>query len=227
MKEEIIKIIAGVAEVPEESINLKTNLIADLDLESLDLVTLVSEIENKYRLEIPDKEIKKIQTVEDIVNFLSSHVQVIYKRKCKRQRTFKREFKKDYNISDYEIIYNEYNKPYLKNEKIYFNISHSNGTIVLVISDKEIGVDVEYFVYKESVVRKYFTNNEQNEILNSTNKVYDFTRIWVMKEAFVKMKGIGISYGLINVDTTKIKEQIELIENEKYLIAICKSEEQK
>lgn len=74
MKEEIIKIIAGVAEVPEESINLKTNLIADLDLDSLDLVTLVSEIENKYQLEIPDKEIKKIQTVEDIVNFLSSHV---------------------------------------------------------------------------------------------------------------------------------------------------------
>lgn len=74
MKEEIIKIIADVAEVPEESINLKTNLIADLDLESLDLVALVSEIENKYQLEIPDKEIKKIQTVEDIVNFLSSHV---------------------------------------------------------------------------------------------------------------------------------------------------------
>lgn len=61
MKEEIIKIIAGVAEVPEESINLKTNLIADLDLESLDLVTLVSEIENKYQLEIPDKEIKKFK----------------------------------------------------------------------------------------------------------------------------------------------------------------------
>lgn len=74
MKEEIIKIIAGVAEVPEESINLKTNLIADLDLESLDLVTLISEIETKYQLEIPDKEIKKIQTVEDVVNFLSSHV---------------------------------------------------------------------------------------------------------------------------------------------------------
>ena len=38
MKEEVIKIIASVAEVPEESINLNTNLIADLDLESLDLV---------------------------------------------------------------------------------------------------------------------------------------------------------------------------------------------
>lgn len=74
MKEEIIKIIAKVAEAPEKSINENTNLLADLDLESLDLVTLISEIETKYELEIPDKEIKKIQTVGDIVNYLSKHV---------------------------------------------------------------------------------------------------------------------------------------------------------
>ena len=74
MKEEIIKIIAGIAEVPEKSINENTNLLADLDLESLDLVTLISEIETKYELEIPDKEIKKIQTVGDIINYLNSHV---------------------------------------------------------------------------------------------------------------------------------------------------------
>ena len=74
MKEEIIKIIAKIAEVPEKRINENTNLLADLDLESLDLVTLISEIETKYELEIPDKEIKKIQTVGDIINYLSSHV---------------------------------------------------------------------------------------------------------------------------------------------------------
>ena len=74
MKKEVIKIIAGIAEVPEKSINENTNLLADLDLESLDLVTLISEIEIKYELEIPDKEIKKIQTIGDIINYLSSHV---------------------------------------------------------------------------------------------------------------------------------------------------------
>ena len=74
MKEEIIKIIAIIAEVPEKRINENTNLLADLDLESLDLVTLISEIETKYELEIPDKEIKKIQTVGDIINYLNSHV---------------------------------------------------------------------------------------------------------------------------------------------------------
>ena len=74
MKKEVIKIIADIAEVPEESINENTNLLADLDLESLDLVTLISEVETKYEIEIPDKEIKKIQTVGDIINYLSSHV---------------------------------------------------------------------------------------------------------------------------------------------------------
>lgn len=74
MEKEIINIISEVSEVPAKKINLKTNLIADLDLESLDLVTLISEIETKYNLEIPDKEIKKIQTIEDIVNYLSKNV---------------------------------------------------------------------------------------------------------------------------------------------------------
>lgn len=74
MEKEIIKIISEISEIPVKKINLKSNLIADLDLESLDLVTLISEIETKYNLEIPDKEIKKIQTVEDIVNYLNKNV---------------------------------------------------------------------------------------------------------------------------------------------------------
>lgn len=74
MEKEIIKIISEVSEIPAKKIKLNSNLIADLNLESLDLVTLISEIETKYNLEIPDKEIKKIQTVQDIVNYLSKNV---------------------------------------------------------------------------------------------------------------------------------------------------------
>ena len=124
--------------------------------------------------------------------------------------------KNELNITNYELTFNKYNKPYLKNRNIYFNISHDKNTTVLVTSDKEIGVDIEYYTYKEF---------EQQEIINSNNKEYEFTRIWVMKEAFVKMKGQGISYGLQNVDTTRLKKQIKLISNEKYIIAICQSEE--
>ena len=133
--------------------------------------------------------------------------------------------KNELNITNYELTFNKYNKPYLKDSDIYFNISHDKNTTILVISDKEIGVDIEYYTYKESVMKKYYNEFEQQEIINSNNKEYEFTRIWVMKEAFVKMKGQGISYGLQNVDTTRLKKQIKLISNEKYIIAICQSEE--
>lgn len=133
--------------------------------------------------------------------------------------------KNELNITNYELTFNKYNKPYLKDSNIYFNTSHDKNTTILVISDKEIGVDIEYYTYKESVMKKYYNEFEQQEIINSNNKEYEFTRIWVMKEAFGKMKGQGISYGLQNVDTTRLKKQIKLISNEKYIIAICQSEE--
>ena len=127
-------------------------------------------------------------------------------------------------IANKEIIYNAYGKPYLKNNELYFNISHDKNITVLVTSDKEIGVDLEYLTYRPSVVKKYFNLKEQNIIKKSRRKEYDFTKIWVMKEAYVKMKGIGITYGLQNVDTAVLANKFEIIDKDDYLIAICRNE---
>lgn len=127
-------------------------------------------------------------------------------------------------IANKEIIYNAYGKPYLKNNELYFNISHDKNITVLVTSDKEIGVDLEYLTYRPSVVKKYFNLKEQNIIKKSRRKEYDFTKIWVMKEAYVKMKGMGITYGLQNVDTVVLANKFEIIDKDDYLIAICRNE---
>lgn len=68
---DVIKLISEVCEIPEEKISEKSNLMTDLELESLDIVTLISECEDKYRLTIPDKDIKTLQTVKDIVDYLN------------------------------------------------------------------------------------------------------------------------------------------------------------
>lgn len=128
-----------------------------------------------------------------------------------------------YKISNYEIVYNKYHKPYLKDSNLYFNISHDKDTIVLAISDKEIGVDIEYLTYKEEVVKHRFNKKEQLIIKNSLNKEYDFTRIWVMKEAYLKCIGTGLEYGLKKVDATKLNK-IDIINKDTYLIAVCESE---
>lgn len=129
--------------------------------------------------------------------------------------------KENYNIDKYELIYNEYGKPFLKDNKLFFNISHDNNLMVIAISDKNIGIDIEYLTYNRFVLKKCFNEKEQHKVNDKVNKEKEFTKIWVMKEAYVKMKGTGIITDLKDIDTTKIKN-IDIIDNEEYIIAICK-----
>ncbi|MBR6690604.1 MAG: acyl carrier protein [Bacilli bacterium] len=73
LEKQVIELIASVAEVPAKSISLNSNLILDVGLESLDVVTLISRFEEEFEMTIPDKDIKELQTVEDIVNYIKSH----------------------------------------------------------------------------------------------------------------------------------------------------------
>ena len=72
MNEKVKSLISRTLEIPEESLNDKTNLVKDLELESLDLVDLVAAFEDEFKVEILDKDIKNLQTVEDIVNYIES-----------------------------------------------------------------------------------------------------------------------------------------------------------
>ena len=70
MQKEIIELIASVLELDKKDINENTNLLVDLEIESLDLVDLISAFEEKYQLEIPDQDIKNFQTVGDIIKYI-------------------------------------------------------------------------------------------------------------------------------------------------------------
>ena len=71
--EEVIDTIASVTEVDKNIIKEDSNLIKDLEIDSLDLVDLVVEFENKYNFQIPDQDVKEIQTVKDIVDYIKAH----------------------------------------------------------------------------------------------------------------------------------------------------------
>ena len=73
VEKEVIELIANVAEVDKESISLSSDLVLDVGLESLDVVTLIAEFEKKYQVKIHDKDIKSLQTVEDIVKYIEEH----------------------------------------------------------------------------------------------------------------------------------------------------------
>lgn len=70
MKNKVINLIAETLDVDKAKLNEKTNLVEDLDVESLDLVDLVGAFEEEFGVVIQDKDIKSLQTIGDIVNYI-------------------------------------------------------------------------------------------------------------------------------------------------------------
>lgn len=73
MLEKVKKILLDYTEVPASKITPKTDLVNDLDLNSLDVMNIMVAFEDKFGIEIPDRIIKDFVTVEDIVNYLEDH----------------------------------------------------------------------------------------------------------------------------------------------------------
>lgn len=68
--EKLKKIIVEQLGVNEENVTMQASFIDDLSADSLDIVELVMNIEEKFDLEIPDSEAEKIATVEDVVEYI-------------------------------------------------------------------------------------------------------------------------------------------------------------
>lgn len=69
--ERLRKMLAKQFAVSEETITMETNLIEDLDADSLDVVELIMDLEGEYGVEIPDDDLPNLKTVGDIVNYIN------------------------------------------------------------------------------------------------------------------------------------------------------------
>lgn len=65
-----VQILKRHTKYPAEDMNGDTFLVADLGLSSFDIVNIVCEFEDAFELEIPDKDIRKFQTIGDVVAYI-------------------------------------------------------------------------------------------------------------------------------------------------------------
>jgi acyl carrier protein len=65
--DKVIATLASVKRIPAESIKLGTNL-QELGIDSLDVFTLLFELENAFKISIPDDDVRSIKTVNDVVD---------------------------------------------------------------------------------------------------------------------------------------------------------------
>ena len=64
--EKVIATLASVKRIPAEDIKLDSNL-QEMGIDSLDVFTLLFELENSFKISIPDDEVRSIRTVSDVV----------------------------------------------------------------------------------------------------------------------------------------------------------------
>ncbi len=130
-----------------------------------------------------------------------------------------------FGIKSFDIEEAAHGKPYLKGcDGVYFNISHCRDGCVCVVSDKEIGVDIqEIRPYSQRLADRVCTENELKLIAGFDDKAALFTQIWAAKESFIKMNGKGFSYTLKKADTTEM-DFIETERRGKCYIAIASAQ---
>lgn len=88
----------------------------------------------------------------------------------------------------------EKDRPFINGE-IDFNISHSGEYVIVSIAkNARVGVDVEgHRKIDINLFRKYFDENEWNEIQSNNNTHSVFFDLWTIKESAIKCDGRGVS----------------------------------
>ena len=70
---QILAILEDVAEVSPEDVNENSVLMDDLDLSSMEILTIVADLEETFGLRIPEKELLNFVTIGDLVDYLAAN----------------------------------------------------------------------------------------------------------------------------------------------------------
>ena len=71
--EKLKDIIAEQLSVDADKVTLEANIQEDLDADSLDIVDLITTIEDEFDISIPDEAVEEIKTVNDIGTYVENN----------------------------------------------------------------------------------------------------------------------------------------------------------
>lgn len=105
-------------------------------------------------------------------------------------------------------------KPYA--DGIELSLSHTAGTIACVVSENKVGVDVEQIREIPLYAQKRFLDEQTLEkIKNEENGNYLALEQWVIKEAWLKQKGKGISVKLKKIVPSRLSDKLWKIDSDR------------
>lgn len=123
------------------------------------------------------------------------------------------------------FLYNDYGQPRLEHGPC-FSISHCKHGIAVAISEKPIGIDIEYLrEAKPELVARTMNEEEQAKIWAAESPNIAFTQLWTQKEAVLKMQGTGITSidgmknTLVALDNINLQTKVNINKQYAYTLA--------
>lgn len=123
---------------------------------------------------------------------------------------------------DIRFIYGERGKPYISDNRLQFNVSHSHDMAVYALTGPaEIGIDIEKIEpeFKNSVAKRFFSEQEYQQLMDlpENKRTKAFYRIWARKEAIIKLIGQGLYVPLNNfsISSANQAESVSFVYQEK------------
>ncbi len=71
--ETVQEIIAKQLHIEIDEISMDSHLKNDLNADSIDAVDIIMALEDRFDIEFDDEDLEKLETIEDVVEYIESH----------------------------------------------------------------------------------------------------------------------------------------------------------
>ena len=100
---------------------------------------------------------------------------------------------------DMRYVEGEHGKPALAGHpELHFNLSHSGTLVACALGNRPVGVDIQNIVKLRRSLVNYTMSEAEIAQLDAMTSVEEqelfFTRLWTLKESYVKATGTGLSH---------------------------------
>lgn len=105
---------------------------------------------------------------------------------------FMKRIEEEYGVS---VSVDQDGKPQTDRDDVHFNISHSGGYAVCVISEHPVGVDIEQIGNNNDLAPTVMMPSELEIFRRMSEDIRNevFCRMWTIKESYMKARGKGLS----------------------------------
>ncbi|MBP5561944.1 MAG: 4'-phosphopantetheinyl transferase superfamily protein [Muribaculaceae bacterium] len=127
------------------------------------------------------------------------------------------------NLDSLRVARTEQGKPFFPElPDVHFNISHCDVAVAVAVAHEPVGIDVEMVTELDmEVARRVLNDDELHDVLASPRPDVAFTRLWTIKESYLKMLGTGLVDDLPSLTTPTSHVCTTVSPSSRYVISVA------